>query len=233
MLTSPPRPPRWRPQHSPVPSDPAVRHPRRDRRRAVSTRGRPDPGFTIFELLVVMAIAVLLAAVTLPPFSNWVAALRVEMAAAEVAGALQMARLYAARSNVKVAVKFRTAPGGEVTWALYRDGDGDGVRNRDIDREIDPQELAARPLARLGRDIHFGFPPGPPPRDPSGRRLKRLHDPIRFNRSDLASFSPRGTSTPGTVYITDGRYHLAAARVNNRAGKITVLRYYPEEETWR
>ncbi len=202
-------------------------------RSSALDRGRPNHGYTVFELLVVTAIAGLVAAFTLPPLSNWVAALRVEMAAAEVAGALQMARLYAARSNVKVAVKFRTAPNGEVTWALYRDGDGDGVRNRDIDRGVDPLERAPRPLARLGRDVHFGFPPGEPPRDPSGRRLKRLHDPIRFNSSDLASFSPRGTSTPGTVYITDGRYHLAAARVNNRAGKITVLRYHPLDETWR
>ena len=108
-----------------------------------------------------------------------------------------------------------------------------GERVFDIDRGIDPLEMAPRPLARLGKDVFFGFPPGEPPRDPGGERLDRLDDPIRFNRSDLASFSPRGTSTPGTVYLTDGRYHLAAARVNNRAGKVSVLRYDRVLEVWR
>ena len=222
-------------QRSPVPAGaagPAARPPRPCAlprpRRAGSVSG-----FSLLEILVAAAVVGLMVAAGVGPISNWVAGLRVEMAAAEVAGALQMARLYAARSNVKVAVKFRTDPGGEVTWALYRDGDGDGVRNRDIDRGIDPLELAPRPLARLGKDVYFGFPPGEPPRDPAGRRLTRLDDPIRFNRSDLASFSPRGTSTPGTVYLTDGRYHLAAARVNNRAGKVSVLRYDRVLEVWR
>jgi type II secretory pathway pseudopilin PulG len=196
-------------------------------------RGRPAAGQSLVELLVVMAVAATVVAVGLQPLFNWVAGLRVEMAAAEVAGALQMARLYAARSNVNVAVKFRTGADGAVTYALYRDGDGDGVRNRDIDRGIDPVERAPHPLARLGKGIRFGFPPGKPPRDPSGRRLTRLDDPIRFNRSDLASFSSRGTATPGTVYLTDGRYHLAAARVNNRAGRITVLRYDRVLGKWR
>ena len=63
--------------------------------------------------------------------------------------------------------------------------------------------------------------------------MKRLDDPIRFNRSDLASFNPRGTATPGTIYLTDGLRHLAAVRVNNRSGKISVLYYDPEEEVWR
>jgi len=202
-------------------------------RRPAARAARSARGYSFLEILVVVAFSLLIVAIGVPPMYNWFGGLRVELAAAEVAGALQMARLYAARSSVNVAVKFRTDPDGEVTFALYRDGDGDGVRNRDIDQGIDPVERAPRPLARLGRDVRFGFPPGPPPRDPSGRRMNRLDDPIRFNNSDLASFSPRGTSTPGTVYITDGRRHLAAVRVNNLAGKVVILHYDPDEEEWR
>lgn len=194
----------------------------------------PRSGHSLLEILVAGAIISLVLAAGVPPLAHWVGGLRVGMAAAEVAGALQMARLYAARSNVNVAVKFRTEADGTVTYALYRDGDGDGVRNRDIDRGIDPVERAPRPLGGFGGDVRFGFPPGKAPRDPvTGRRMVRLDDPIRFNRSDLASFSSRGTATPGTVYLTDGRYHLAAARVNNLAGKVVVLRYDPEDEVWR
>jgi hypothetical protein len=190
-------------------------------------------GFSLIELLVFLAVFGTVTTLGLPPFANWLAGLRVELAAGEVAGALQMARLYAVRHHRNVAVKFRTGADGTVTWSLYRDGDGDGVRNRDLDRGIDPEERAERPLGHFGVVARFGFPPGPLPRDPSGRPLGRRDDPIRFGRSDLASFSSRGTATPGTVYLTDGRRHLMAVRVANRVGKVTVLRYYPDEGTWR
>jgi hypothetical protein len=142
--------------------------------------------------------------------------------------------MYAVRNSRKVAVKFWVTA-DVVSYGLYRDGDGDGVKTADIERGIDPEERAPRPLERFAKGVGFGFPPGPAPREPgkSGRRLKRLEDPIRFNRSDLASFTPLGTATSGTVYITDGRRHLVAVRVNNRSGKITVLRYDPEKEVWR
>ena len=83
--------------------------------------------------------------------------------------------------------------------------------------------------------VGFGFPPGPPPRDPGdpGRRLRGTDDPIRFNRSDLASFNPVGTATPGTIYLTDHYFHLAAVRVYPLSGKVTVLTYDAETELWR
>ena len=62
--------------------------------------------------------------------------------------------------------------------------------------------------------------------------MDRLDDPIRFGRSDLASFGPLGTASPGSVFLTDG-YHLFAVRVYNRTGKIQVLRYVREREEWK
>ena len=184
-------------------------------------------------MLVALAVIMTVTAVGVPPLFDLASGLRVEMAAGEIAGILHKARIYSARYNVNVAVKFRTGADGVVTHALYRDGDGDGVRNTDIDAGVDPEVGPPRRLAHLGRRIRFGFPAGKAPRDPAGRRMDRLDDPIRFNRSDLASFNRRGTATPGTVYLTDGRRHLAAVRVNNRSGKIAVLHYDPEAEIWR
>ena len=192
-------------------------------------------GFNLVEIMVSIAVSIAIAALGLPLLFAWASGLRVELAAGEMTGILHLARIYSARHGVKVAVKFRTEDSGVVTYALYVDGDGDGVRTADIAKGIDPEARPPRRLAHLGRRIRFGFPAGNPPRDPGNprRRMKRLDDPIRFNRSDLASFNPRGTATPGTIYLTDGRRHLAAVRVNNRSGKISVLYYDPEEEIWR
>ena len=62
--------------------------------------------------------------------------------------------------------------------------------------------------------------------------MTKLDDPIRFNRSDLASFSPMGAATPGSVYISDQRSNLVVVRVTSRTGRVRVLRYDYDTEVW-
>jgi type IV fimbrial biogenesis protein FimT len=192
-----------------------------------------ERGITLVELVVVMAIVALAAAVGLPRIFEATAALRVRAAAGEIVSIFHLARGYAVAHSANVGVRFETG-GARVTWSLYRDGDGDGVRGADIERGIDPPVFTGRAVGQLGTSVRFGFPPGPAPRDPGDprRRLDRLDDPIRFNRSDIASFDPLGGSTPGSVYLTDGRRELAAVRVVGRSGKTRVLVYDPAREAW-
>ena len=195
---------------------------------------RSTSGYTLIDILFVLAILGLVTVLALPSIFTMTGALRLEMAAHQMAGALRTARLHAIRRSANVAVKFRTEPDGTVTYALYRDGDGDGVRNRDIDDGTDPEVWAPRPLTCFNRDIRVGIPPGRPPRHPGNpsRRLDRLDDPIRFNRSDLASFSPRGKVTPGSIYLTNSYNHLVVVRTYHLSGKVTILAYDNESETW-
>ena len=181
-----------------------------------------------------LAISALLFTWSVPGLLTMSRRVRVEMAANEIGGMLAVARSSAIRYNVKVAVKFHLEPQGRVLMALYRDGDGDGVLSRDIARGDDPALGPPRELAHMGAHVRFGFPEGTAPRDPGNprRRLSRLDDPIRFNRSDMASFGPLGTSTPGSIYLTDGLQNLVAVRLFGRTGKIEVLRYDLETEVW-
>lgn len=197
--------------------------------------GRVRRGFQLFELLIVLTILGLLATVGIPRVLDWTRGLKVDLAAHELVGVLRLARSYAVRHSAKVGLKFRPGDGSRVTYTLYRDGDGDGVRTVDIDSGVDPPIGLTRELAHFGGQVRFGFPPGPAPRDPgnSRRRLDRLDDPIRFNRSDIASFNHLGGSTPGSLYFTDGRYLLSVVRVYGRTGKVKIMRYEPEIEEWR
>lgn len=183
---------------------------------------------------MIVAILGVSAIFLLPGLFRFTRSLRVDLAASEVMGALRLAQSHAVRYSTKVGVKFREDREGRISFTIYRDGDGDGVLNRDIDSGVDPQLAPTRRLVHMGQRIRFGFPRGPAPRDPGDprRRLTRLEDPIRFNRSDLASFNHLGGSTPGSVYLTDGLYHLAVVRVFGRTGKVKVMRYDPNTETW-
>jgi hypothetical protein len=194
-----------------------------------------DAGFQLAEMIVTVAVAATLIGIATPPLASAAAGLEVRLAAGEVQSALRLARAFAATHAVHAGVKFRTAPGGRVSWGLYRDGDGDGIRTDDIDSGVDPIAAPVRTLAHFGRRVRFGFPPGRPPRDPADprRRLDRLDDPIRFNRSDIASFGPLTGSTPGSVFVTDGARHLAVVRVASATARARILRYDPERETWR
>ena len=191
-------------------------------------------GFQLVELVVVLAVLAIGAFLFVPPFLSLSARLRVDVAAHELATALYEARSLATRHSAYVAVKFFPQD-GRVAYACYRDGDDDGVRNVDIAAGVDPQITPLRLLAHWQGRLGFGFPPGPPPRDPGdpSRRLGRLTDPIRFNDSDLASFGPLGTSTPGSLYITDGRRELSAVRVLGMTGKVRVMRWDPDADAWK
>lgn len=206
--------------------------------RQLPTSSRPvrvrRAGYTLIEILAVLAIAGVALVLAIPSVTSWAGSVGVRVAAGEVAGRLHQARREAIHSQRFVAVKFRRDASGTTTTTLYRDGDGDGVRNDDIRVGVDPVVSPEQPLGHLGRVARFGFPPGPAPFEPGGTtRLDRLDDPVRFNRSDLASFSPRGTGTPGSVYLTDGRRSLSVVRVTSRSGKIAVFSYDPHEEVWR
>ncbi len=49
---------------------------------------------------------------------------------------------------------------------------------------------------------------------------------------DICSFSPLGESTPGSIYLWDGRDRMAVVRVYGRTGKVRTLYYRRGERGW-
>ena len=196
----------------------------------------PERGVSLVELVIALALLAMAVLIAAPPLMSASASLRVDLATQELVGAMRLARSHAILHSAKVAVRFYPEPErGRIGWALFRDGDGDGVRNADIDSGDDPRLTQTRWFAHLGGRVGFGFPADTTPRDPGDprRRLDRLDDPVRFNQSELASFDPLGGSTPGSLYVTDGRRHLSVIRLHGRTGKLRVLRWDADADQWR
>ncbi len=196
---------------------------------------KSETGFQLIELLVAAAIAALALMIATPSLVRLSSRLSVRLAADEIVGAMREARAFAIRHSTHVGLKFKTNARGAVSWALYRDGDGDGVLSADIESGVDPLAAPERSLGQFGRVARLGFPPGVPPRDPSDprRRLDRLADPVRFNRSDIASFSPLEGATPGSVYVTDGVRELVAVRIDSRSGRARIAIWDADADRWR
>lgn len=191
-------------------------------------------GMTLVELLVILAILGLAAAIGTAKLVAVSSRSAVALAAEEIRSGMHQTRAEAIRFNANAALRFEESPNGPVC-RLYRDGNGDGVLTRDINAGIDRPVGPPRVLGRPGLGIHYGFPPDVQPRDPSSpsRRLDRLHDPIRFNNSNMASFDPFGGATPGSVYLTDGREVLMVVRIFGRTGRIRVLVWDQDLDAWR
>lgn len=189
-------------------------------------------GATLADAVAALALASAALAAGAPSVKNLQEAVAIRSAAAEVTVAFFRARSYAIARGVYVGLKFRRN-GDAYEWTLYRDGNGNGIRTADITRGVD------RPVGVFylwhRNDVRPGILLGQPVPDPStlGQPLDRPDDPIRFNNSDICSFSPQGESTPGSVYLWDGRDRMAVVRVYGRSAKVRTLYHRRGEPDWK
>jgi hypothetical protein len=182
------------------------------------------------ELVLALAVLASLALLIVPAAFHLKASVAVRSAAGEVGVALYRARAEALRRGRLVGVKFRKN-GDRHEWALYGDGNGNGVRTAEIASGVDRYLGVSLPWSR--NDVMPGILEGTPVPDPSGYGwLDRIDDPIRFNVSDICSFSPVGESTPGSVYLWDGHDRMAVVRVFGRSAKIRALFHRRGERVW-
>jgi len=190
-------------------------------------------GYTLAELLAVLAIVAMAVAVTLP------AAAMLRDGGRAAAGARTMATILSAQRFKSVAghrvrgLQFRKI-GSTWSWREVADGNGNGLRTAEIARGVDPVLAADDSLEHLVQDVRLGLPPGGtfPEAPPGTDVLQPGDDPVRFGRSDLVSFSPVGSASGGTLYVTDGRAGLFAVVLYGPTARLRVWRYIPRERRW-
>jgi hypothetical protein len=113
---------------------------------------------------------------------------------------------------------------------VYVDGNRNGVLTREIQRGIDRRIGAPERLSDQFTGVDFGAIPGLPPVDPGGTAPGS--DPIRLGAGSFASFSARGTSSSGTVYIRSQRDAQYAVRIFGETGKTRMLKFDRRARQW-
>lgn len=168
-------------------------------------------GFSLVEMVVVMAVFAVLLAVFAPNLKAYSQRAQLEGAARIFQGEFRKARSIAVRSGRQTAIRFETSPDGPV-FSLYADDNGNGVLSSEIARGIDPRVDGPFALNGGAPEVRVAILPGTPAIPPERGALSP-DDPIRFGRSNMLSFSPDGTASPGTFYLAT-RWEQAAVRVN-------------------
>jgi prepilin-type N-terminal cleavage/methylation domain-containing protein len=186
-------------------------------------------GYTLNELLTALAVMAVMLLVSLPAFAAHRRRLAATAATDAIRSVFRSVRARAIAHSRHSGVKF-VQDGGQWTYSLYDDGDGDGVMNDDIKSGTDRRVAGPFPL-----DTHMAPAaialPAARIKDPDGEWFPPNASPVQFNRSTLCSFSDLGSGTPGSIYLTDGSRDVYAVRVLG-TGRVRILRYDSVRGKW-
>ncbi len=180
-----------------------------------------ERGHSLAELLIGVGIMSLLGGLAVP----FLRAYRVEAhllgAGRNFKGEFLRARSAATRRGVQTAIRFERGADGLDYFRLYVDGNHNGVMTADIaagrDHPLGPAHRLDGRAPRVSVGINPGVPAIPPEQGVLDRR-----DPIRFGSSNMLSFSPLGTATPGTFYLA-GEGIQGAVRVTGGSARVRLL----------
>jgi hypothetical protein len=187
----------------------------------------PDRGATLLEVLLVVALVVLVVSLATPLTGAAVEAERIRQAATFISARFQHARQRAVAASASVGVVFDTT-GGRSVFRVCVDGNGNGLRRAEIDAGQDscpegPYDLGVLfPGVRIAVDAALRGPDGEP----------GSADAVRFGRSEMASFSPAGTCSSGSLFLKSATGAQYVVRVAGVTARTRVLRYDTATGHW-
>ena len=190
--------------------------------------GSNERGFTYPELLTTMAIWSLVLLITLPAAFSIMRRFKLRAAAGRMQGVLAEAREYALTSDNNCGVKFSLID-GRWHYALYEDGNGNGILNKDIASGVD--RLVSGPTPVADAPVEVAIAPGMRDYD-TNKPIPEAAQPVNFNNSTLCVFASSGSSTPGSLYLTAGAHYAAMVRSSGQSGRIRVAFYDYSRKGW-
>ncbi|MEO8678289.1 MAG: GspH/FimT family pseudopilin [Vicinamibacterales bacterium] len=188
-------------------------------------------GAALIDGVVALAIVLVMGAMAFPVVGATLDRERTVVGARYLAGSVQRARLEALTRNTAVAVRLELA-GERTSLQLFADGNGNGVLQRDIDRGVDVAVTGRDWLDDHAREVALRINQLVPDIGGSGS-LSPGSDPLRIGNTSLLAFSPLGTATSGTLYVSAPRGPQMAIRVYGATGRVRVLLFDAQTRQWQ
>jgi Tfp pilus assembly major pilin PilA len=179
-----------------------------------------ERGHTVVEMLAAAAIILIMASAAIPHLKAYAVEAHLLAAGRVFKGEFLKAKSIAVRSGAQTAIRFENGPRGP-SYSLYMDGNRNGVLSAEIASGTDRRIAGPLELNAGASDVRVGINPGVPAIPPDSGVLDPS-DPIRFGASNMVSFSPLGTATPGTFYLA-GEGLQGAVRVTGGSARVRLM----------
>ena len=188
----------------------------RRERKSAGPFGGPQSGRSLLELVVAVSLVMVTIAAAIPKAQSMVHESRLRGAAFYLRGLLRQVRATAAAKGCYMGVVFDEVAGDPV-FTVHLDGNGNGIRRVDVLGGADPRLREPYRLSQTFPGVRFsGLPAG-------------ANEPflpgLQIGRSHIVSFSPLGSSTTGTLYLSNDYGLVYAVVIFGSTGRVRVARY--------
>jgi hypothetical protein len=189
-----------------------------------------ERGVALIDVVSAAALCAVMAAIAVPVVGGTFDRERAIVGAQSLAAAVQRARIEALERSASVALRLDIID-GRACFQMFADGNGNGVLQRDIDRGIDVPLGAPDWLDHHARDVSLRINQTVPVIGGPGS-LPAGSDPLRIGSTSLLAFSPLGSSTSGTLYVSATNGPQMAIRVYGATGRVRVLMFDAQAQAW-
>ncbi len=183
-------------------------------------------GVSLLELVVVLALIGIFVLALSADLSGAVRRKDFELFAREVTVLMERCRWKAMNERHYAGIVFGYR-NGIYEAAMHADSNGNGIRTSEVNNGIDP--LIERPilLSKSSDDIRAGIlGPEIPQIPPQSGTIPQPDDPVKFGNSNIASFSPMGDSSSGTLYLACiSQKQMYAIVIYGATARLSVWRF--------
>src|SRR5215204_2508127 len=186
------------------------------------------PGFTILELLFVVAVAGTLAAIAVPQGLRALDDYQTRSAARYLARRIGTARFDAIKRSATHGLRF-TPWSSDYTLSAVADGNRNGLRTAELASGVDQVIGDPERLSWHFAGVTFGILDDLP--DADGQPANGT-DGVRIGVSRLLAVNADGTATSGTLYLRGRSRSQYAVRVLGVTGRIRLLKFDHARHLW-
>jgi len=180
---------------------------------------KQEGGFSILELVIVVFVVLVVAAIAIPNVLMAVSNIRLRASAGDLAGLMQQARILSAKNNTTYSVLYATRNGAQIAFV---DLNGDGVWENNVAVTIGGQSITmSEPMVELsgGTVAASGAPSGTG--QPTAYVLAGDSGSGAYDNTNTLGFTSRGlpcnydtTTTPATCTTPPAKYFVYYLTIN-------------------